>query len=72
MQAEQSHEPKTFEEAYERLRQSVEELEGGPLPLEAAIARYEEGMRLAQQCNDMLDKAELRIQTVLREADRES
>ncbi|MBM2811838.1 MAG: xseB [Chloroflexi bacterium] len=71
MQAEESREPKTFEEAYERLRRSVEELEGGPLPLEAAIARYEEGMRLAQLCNDMLDKAELRIQTVLREADRE-
>ena len=64
--------PKTFEEAYERLRKSIEELEAGPLPLETAIARYEEGMRLAQLCNEMLDRAELRIQHVLREADGEA
>jgi exodeoxyribonuclease VII small subunit len=59
--------PTTFEQAYERLRQSVEELEAGPLALEEAIARYEEGMRLARLCNEMLDRAELRLQVVLRE-----
>ena len=59
--------PSTFEEAYERLRKSIEELESGPLPLETAMARYEEGMKLAQLCNEMLDQAELRIQTVLRD-----
>jgi len=64
--------PTTFEEAYERLRKSIEELEAGPLPLETAIARYEEGMRLAQLCNEMLDRAELRIKHVLREADGEA
>jgi len=61
--------PSTFEEAYDRLRRSIEELEAGPLPLETAIARYEDGMRLAQLCNEMLDKAELRIQHVLRGPD---
>lgn len=61
--------PSTFEEAYERLKKSIEELEAGPLPLETAIARYEDGMRLAQLCNEMLDKAELRIQQVLRGPD---
>ena len=39
----------------------------GPLPLETAMARYEEGMKLAQLCNEMLDQAELRIQHVLRD-----
>ena len=61
----------TFEEAYERLRKSVEEIEAGQLSLEAAISRYEEGMRLAQLCNQILDRAELRIQQVLREPDDE-
>jgi exodeoxyribonuclease VII small subunit len=57
----------TFEQAYQQLRKSVEELEAGQLPLETAISRYEEGMRLAQLCNQILDRAELRIQHVLRE-----
>lgn len=61
----------TFEAAYEQLRKSVEEIEAGQLSLEAAISRYEEGMRLAQLCNQILDRAELRIQQVLREPDDE-
>ena len=64
--------PATFENAYDRLRKSIEELEAGPLPLEVAIARYEEGMKLAQMCNEMLDQAELRIKHVLRESDGEA
>jgi exodeoxyribonuclease VII small subunit len=64
--------PTTFEDAYDRLRKSIEELEAGPLPLEVAIARYEEGMKLAQLCNEMLDQAELRIKHVLRESDGEA
>jgi len=64
--------PATFEDAYDRLRKSIEELEAGPLPLEVAIARYEEGMKLAQMCNEMLDQAELRIKHVLRESDGEA
>jgi len=64
--------PTTFEDAYDRLRKSIEELEAGPLPLEVAIARYEEGMKLAQMCNEMLDQAELRIKHVLRESDGEA
>ena len=61
--------PTTFEEAYEQLRKAIEELEAGPLALDAAMARYEEGVRLARLCNQMLDSAELRIQHVLREPD---
>ncbi len=61
--------PATFEEAYEQLHKAIEELEAGPLPLDAAMARYEEGVRLARLCNQMLDSAELRIQHVLRESD---
>ena len=60
----------TFEEAFGRLRKSIEELESGPLPLDVAIARYEEGVRLANLCNELLDGAELRIQEVLKETSR--
>ena len=67
MPAENGFDRTSFEEAYERLRRSVEELEAGPLPLETAMERYEVGLRLAQLCNDILDRAELRIQHVLRD-----
>lgn len=62
----------SFEEAYERLRKAVEELEAGRLPIEAAIARYEDAMHLAQLCNRILDEAELRIQQVLRESNTDA
>ena len=62
--------PATFEEAFSRLRKSIEALEGGPLPLDAAMARYEEGIRLANICNEFLDNAEVRITDVLRESGR--
>jgi exodeoxyribonuclease VII small subunit len=61
---------RTFEEAFGQLRKSIEELESGPLPLDVAIARYEEGVRLANLCNELLDGAELRIQEVLKETSR--
>jgi exodeoxyribonuclease VII small subunit len=71
MQDEHAEAPATFEATYDRLKQAVEELELGPLPLDAALARYEEGMRLAQLCDAILDQAELRIRHVLREGDGE-
>jgi exodeoxyribonuclease VII small subunit len=36
-------------------------LEAGNLPLDQAIGLYEEGMRLAQRCQERLEAAELRI-----------
>ena len=32
------------------------------MPLERALQYYEEGMKLAQYCNELLQKAELRVQ----------
>ncbi len=57
----------TFENLYARLEDTVAKLELGGLPLEQAIALYEEGMALARQCQDRLDQAELKI-TKLRES----
>ncbi len=50
-----------FEEAFQKLEETVQALEKGGLTLDQAIALYEEGMRLAQVCAKRLDGAELRI-----------
>ncbi len=52
----------TFEEAYAQLEATVAALQNGQLPLERALQYYEEGMRLAQYCNDLLQKAELTLE----------
>lgn len=59
MAKESKQEP--FEELYARLEGTVNRLEQGGLPLEEAIALYEEGMTLARQCQERLDQAELKI-----------
>jgi exodeoxyribonuclease VII small subunit len=57
----------SFEDVYAALEEAVGRLEAGGLPLDDAIAAYEEGMRLARACRTLLDTAELRI-TTLRDA----
>ena len=52
----------TFEQAFEQLEAAVEALQDGQMPLERALNYYEEGMKLAQHCNILLEKAELRVQ----------
>lgn len=52
----------SFEEAFAQLEAAVAALQDGQLPLERALQYYEEGMRLARHCNDLLQKAELRVQ----------
>jgi exodeoxyribonuclease VII small subunit len=59
--------PDTFEKLYARLEATVDKLETGGLPLEQAIALYEEGMTLARECQERLDAAELKI-TKLKES----
>jgi exodeoxyribonuclease VII small subunit len=56
-----------FEELYKQLEEKVALLEQGGLSLDDSLAAYEEAVGLAQQCQEMLDKAELRI-TRLRES----
>ena len=50
-----------FEEAYQKLEDTVQALGKGGLTLEQATALYEEGMRLAQVCAHRLDTAELKV-----------
>jgi exodeoxyribonuclease VII small subunit len=52
----------SYEEAFEQLEAAVEALQDGQMPLERALHYYEEGMKLTQHCNDLLEKAELRVE----------
>ncbi|MCS7206467.1 MAG: exodeoxyribonuclease VII small subunit [Dehalococcoidia bacterium] len=54
-------EPRTFEEAFARLERIVQRLEQGDLSLEESTQLYEEGISLARLCNELLNRAELRI-----------
>ena len=51
----------SFETSFLRLKEMAEQLEAGGLTLAEATARFAEGMKLVQFCNDMLNTAELKI-----------
>ena len=51
----------TFEQAMARLDSAVKALEAGGLPLSDATRLFEEGMKLARVCSEMLASAELRV-----------
>ena len=57
--------PLTFEQAFSKLEETVQKLEAGNLPLEEALALYEQGMTLAKQCGLQLDNAELSIKSLM-------
>ena len=57
----------TFEEAFRQLAEIAEKVEAGGLTLGDATAQFEQGMKLVQRCNHLLDSAELEV-TTLRES----
>lgn len=57
----------SFEEALQKLEEIVASLEGGHLPLEEAIAKFEEGTRLKKICEGRLREAERKIEVLLRD-----
>lgn len=58
-----------FEEALKRLESIVEAMENEDLPLETLLSKYEEGTRLAQNCQNRLAEAEVKIQQLERKSD---
>jgi len=54
----------SFEEALKQLEKIVTEVEEGTIGLEESIDKYEQGMKLVQQCRAILDQAEKRIETI--------
>ena len=59
-----------FEESMKKLETIVTELENGNLNLDESVKKYEEGMKIAKQCNNILEDAEKKI-TILLEEDGE-
>ena len=59
----------SFESAMNQLERIVAELESGEPPLEAAIRKFEEGMRLARFCSRKLDETEKRISVLMEDGD---
>jgi exodeoxyribonuclease VII small subunit len=56
----------SFEEAIVRLGQIVERLEEGELTLEESLELFEEGVRLSRLSQERLDRAQKRVEKLLR------
>ena len=55
----------TFEDAMDQLEIIVQRLEEGDIPLEEALAIYQNGMKLSKLCHDKLKNAEEQMTKVL-------
>ncbi len=62
----QSKEAPRFEVALERLEAILEAMEGGAVPLDSLVDKYEEGVDLLKACHARLREAELKIEAVKR------
>ena len=58
---------KSFEQSLKQLEQIVHDLEEGDLPLEKAIKKFEDGIKLSKYCSDKLDETEKKITLLLKE-----
>ncbi len=59
----------TFEKSIQGLEQIVKELEAGDLPLEAALKKFEEGVKLSKFCSAKLDEADKKVTILLQDQD---
>ncbi len=57
----------TFEAALKTLEAAVERLEQGDLPLEEALACFEEGVQAASSCQGLLKDVETRVECLLKD-----
>jgi exodeoxyribonuclease VII small subunit len=57
-----------LEKSLSDLEALVEELESGDLPLEKALQKFEEGIRLTRGCQAALKDAEQRVEMLLKSA----
>lgn len=60
-------EEKSFEENLNSLEEIVKNLESGNIPLDDAINKFNEAMKIAKECNDKLKSAEENINKILKE-----
>jgi exodeoxyribonuclease VII small subunit len=55
-----------FEEKLEKLKEIVEELEDGEIPLKESMDNYQESLDLIKQCHEELENAELKIEKIMK------
>ena len=58
-----------FETSLKKLENIVSDLENGDLPLEESIKTFEDGVKLTKHCQNLLSKAELKIQKLVESKD---
>ncbi len=61
-----------LEKSLAQLEDIVEELESGDLPLEKAMKKFEEGIKLTRGCQTALKEAEQKVEILLKSAGGES
>jgi exodeoxyribonuclease VII small subunit len=57
-----------LEKALADLEELVEELESGDLPLEKAMKKFEDGIKLTRGCQTALKEAEQKVEILLKSA----
>lgn len=60
--------PVNLEKALAELESLVEDLETGDLPLDKAMKKFEEGIKLTRSCQSALKDAEQKVQILLKSA----
>ena len=55
----------TFEEEITQLENIVRQLEGGSCTLEESLGLFEKGIKLSKSCNEMLEKAEKKVNVLI-------
>ncbi len=63
-----SAKPFNLEKSLADLEELVEELESGDLPLEKAMKKFEEGIKLTRGCQTALKEAEQKVEILLKSA----
>lgn len=58
-----------FEDSIKQLKEIVERIEQGQIPLQDSLEQYEKGMALINRCRGILQKAEKRIEKISKEQD---
>ncbi len=61
-----------LEKSLSDLEALVEELESGDLPLEKAMKKFEEGIKLTRGCQNALKEAEQKVEILLQSAGSEN
>jgi exodeoxyribonuclease VII small subunit len=57
-----------LEKSLEQLESLIDELESGDLPLDTAMKKFEEGIKLTRSCQSALKDAEQRVEILLKSA----